>query len=267
MNTQDVAVITVAERLQRLNGYDVSPESAFMPRSASFGLAQADDAAETSSASVAGGAILTFVSGMTEQNKADIRHSYLFSSLVASKQFPKDNQGKEWYFKFLEVMQDCGWAIVRKNYSSEVASGKSFKMDQLVLKILGSVVAAAALPGPTSALMLKVAGDAIASLETSEKPLQVFDRNVIETGNGGFGVGSCHENPDGEVILALGTVRYIKRTNNTKVLFVNWDSSSVDLYKGESYLTMVPSQVEKARAIVLGKLGDRVVRNIEQYEI
>jgi hypothetical protein len=263
------AVVTLSDRVKRLQGYDISTGAVeIAPRILVDNPMMLNSEIEKPDrASVVGDGILAFVSGMSEQNKTDIQHSYLFASLVANRRYPADHQGKEWYQLFLQVMQDCGWVILQKYYDSVAASGRSFTMDQLVLKVLGSALTAAAIPGPTSLLMLKVATDAIAALEARDRPLRLFDQNIQESGTGGFGVATCHETPQGEVIMALGAVRFIKRTNQTQVLFVNWDSSSVDLYRGESHLTMVPAIINRTRAIILERLGDRAKTKIEEYEI
>jgi len=269
MNAKFDSVITLADRLERLNSYDISPDDVIVsPRIARYKTAGFDNEIEKPDrASIVGDAIMSFVSGMTAQNQADIQHSYLFASLVASKKYPRDDEGEEWYKTFLDVMQSCGWTILRHYHDKVAASGKSFKMDQLVLKILGSAVAAAAVPGPTSLLMLKVAGDAIAALQTNDKSLRLFDQNIQESGTGGFGVASCHETPHGEILMALGAVRFLKRTNQTKVLFVDWDSSSVDLYRGECHMTMVPTIINATREMIVAKLGERAKQKIDEYEI
>jgi len=263
---QTSTVLSVADRLERLNNYDVSSDQVVLaPRS--FAGVTAFDVEQPDQAAIVGEAIIAFVSGMSEQNQADVRNTYLFATLVANQEFPVERDGEKGYKIFMEVMQDCGWTILRGYYDSTKASGKSFTMDQLALTILGSAAAAAALPGPTSALMLKVATDAMASLQSSEQPLQVFDRNVKNKANGGFAVGSCLETPGKEVILTMGAVRFINRINQTKVLFVNWDSSSVDLYKGESHMTMVPFIIAKTRDIIAGKLGERAVTNVSKWAL
>ena len=85
-------------------------------------------------------------------------------------------------------------------------------MDKLVLEILGSVVAGVALPGPTTALMLKVAGDAIAALQKRDTAaLTVYERNLLQNGVGGISAGASVE-VDGEAIMAVGAVRFLPRT-------------------------------------------------------
>jgi len=140
------SVVTVADRLERLSSYDVTPEKIII-NSRSASAVMAFDIEEPSRASVVGDAILSFVSGMSDQNRADVLNTYLFASLAANKKYPADNQGKEWYQTFLQVMQDAGWIVLKRYYDSTFASGKSFTMDQLALTILSSAVAAAAVPG------------------------------------------------------------------------------------------------------------------------
>ncbi|WP_420652424.1 hypothetical protein, partial [Mesorhizobium japonicum] len=64
-------------------------------------------------------------------------------------------------------------------------------MDKLVLEILGSVLANVALPGPTSVLMLKVAGDAISALQKRDTAaLTAYERNLLDHGVGGISTGA-----------------------------------------------------------------------------
>lgn len=262
MSNDVFAVDTFPDRVERLSQYDISPVETVSARPLAL---PTFDELKPDRASVVGDGVLAFVSGMSSQNQQDIQHSYLFATLAANKKFPGDKQRKERYFFFLQVMQDYGWLILKDYYDSTSASGQSFKMDQLALQILASVLATVAVPGPSSALMLKVAGDAIKALQSTEKPLQLFERNVKDSGTGGFGLASCIENPGGEVIMALGVVNFTNKSNQTRVLFVDWNSGSVDLYRGECYMTMVPTIVNKTRDMVAQKLGDRAALKIAEY--
>nr|BFE91774.1 hypothetical protein GCM10020185_23100 [Pseudomonas brassicacearum subsp. brassicacearum] len=79
--------------------------------------------------------------------------------------------------------------------------------------------------------------------------------------------GTCVE-IDGEVSMMLGTVRFIRRNSATQVLFADWNSREVKLYKGESvFFEKVPSVVERTRDIIIGRLGNHAVSKIEEYEI
>lgn len=221
---------------------------------------------EPAKGTVVGEGILAFTESLSQQNQEDVLHAFLFASLVANKKFPLESQGKEWYACFIEVMYSIGWLPTQKYYNDMNVGGNTVRMDRLVLEILGSVIAGVALPGPATALMLKVAGDAINALKKRETALTLYERNMLEHGVGGIAAGTCTE-VNGEVTMALGMVRFIRDNSSTKVLFVDWDSRSVKLYRGESVFRKVPSLVEKNREYIRDKLGDNARSKIEKYEI
>jgi hypothetical protein len=255
----DVNESTVAACLDRLESYDVFP--AVGPRLFAF-----PEVEPPPKGAIVGEGILSFTGNLSSQNQEDAQHAFLFASLVATKQFPLESQGREWYYKFVEVMTHAGWVPTQKFYDDLNISGNTVRMDKLVLDILGSVVAGVALGGVTSALLLKVAGSAISALQKKEKALTLFERNLLEHGSGGMAAGTCTE-IDGEVTLLLGTVRFIRRNSATQVLFADWSSRDVKLYKGESVFRKVPTIVEQTRGTVIRKLGSHAVSKIEEYEI
>ena len=263
MSVNMIDSATVAACVRRLESYEI--DEVPVVRSRAFA-ASGIVVEEPSKGAVVGEGILSFVGNLSEQNQVDAMHSFLFASLVANKQFPYEYQGKEWYYKFVEVMTSAGWLTSQKYYNDIEISGNTVRMDQLVLEILGSVVAGLAIPGTASALMLKVAGDAITALKKKETALTLYERNLLEHGVGGMAAGTCTE-VNGEVTLALGTVRFIRKNTATQVLFMDWDSRDVQLYKGESVFRKVPYIADQTRDLIRTKLGTNAVSKIEGYEI
>ncbi|WP_095078225.1 hypothetical protein [Pseudomonas sp. Irchel s3h17] len=263
MFDENIDEAAVAVSAKRLRGYEI--DAVPVGRSRSFSTPE-DTIDAPSMASIVGEGVLAFTANLDAQNQEDVLHAFLFSSLVANKAFPLESQGKEWYYQFLEVMHSAGWVASQKFYNDLNVGGSSVRMDKLVLEILGSVVAGMAVPGPASVLMLKVAGDAINALKKHETALILYERNMLEHGVGGMSTGTCTE-VNGEVTIALGTVRFIRKNTSTKVLFVDWDSREVKLYRGESVFRKVPSLVEQNREYIREKLGANSKRKIESYEI
>ncbi len=260
MTIEYVEECAVADGVLRLKGYELDVP---VVRSSSFSMPVIDEPAK---GAIVGEGILSFTGNLSDQNREDVLHAFLFASLVANKKFPLESQGKEWYHLFVQVMTDAGWLPTQKYYNDMNVGGNTVRMDQLVLEILGGVVAGIALPGSTAALMLKVAGDAITALKKRERALTLYERNMLEHGVGGTAAGTCTE-VNGEVTLALGTVRFIRENKATQVLFVDWDSREVKLYRGESVFRKVHSIVEQTRDTILAKLGLNAKAKIEDYEI
>ncbi|UQS12621.1 hypothetical protein [Pseudomonas sp. HS6] len=248
--------------IKNLKEYDLGEPLAVAPRRM-FSLG--DDVETPSKGSIVGEGVLSFSGNLSGVNRADAQNAFLYASLVANKQYPAEHQGKEWYMIFREVMTNMGWAPVTRYYSDLKVGGTSVRMDQLVLQILGSVVAGVALPGPTSALMLKVAGDAIAALKQRETALTVYERNLLEQGVGGVTAGACTE-VNGVTIFAIGAVRFKRRNTSTKVMFVDVDVRNVDLYSGETVFEKNDALAEATRAFVSGKLVAHALKKID-YDI
>ena len=262
MNVVDgVYGMTAVGCVERIRNYEIADSSTL--RSRSFALPEVE---APEKAAIVGEGVLSFTGNLAGQNIDDVLHAFLFATLASNKAFPREEQGKEWYYHFVQVMTDAGWLPTQKFYNDINIGGNSVRMDELVLEILGAVVAGIALPGSTSALMLKVASSAINALKKRETALTLYERNMLENGVGGTAAGTCTE-INGEVTLALGTVRFIRKNTSTQVLFFDWDSRDVKLYRGESVFRKVPAIVEQTREVILEKLGINAKTKISNYPI
>jgi hypothetical protein len=225
--------------------------------------------AATPDAAVIANGVVSFVSGMGEQNKADVRNSYLYASLVASKRFPKEGDGAQWYELFATVMNQLGWTAVDKRYSRLSSKNTSLSMDQVSLQTIGSLVASAALPGAIGPALLKAASAALEGLKKAgnDKPVGLFNRNASKPDGGHFTLGACAEDEDGEVIMAFGAFHFLSKESKGSVLFANWNSASTQTYTGHARLVLNPLVYTMARDLVLTRLGQNIESAIAGYEI
>lgn len=263
MYNQAVNERYVGACLKALDECDLGNSQVIKPRNL---LIQNSDVEAPSRGSVVGEGILGFSGKLSAENKSDAQNAFLFATLAANVKYPLESQGAEWYLFFRDIMTKAGWTPVSRYYSDLEVAGTSVRMDKLVLEILASVVTGVTLPGPTSAMMLKVAGDAIAALQKRDTTaLTVYERNLLQHGVGGLSSAACVES-DGEAIMAVGAVRFLRRNTSTKVMFVDVDIRNVKLYRGETVFaknTLVANAVrEKIAAKLVGH-----VEKIDNIEI
>ncbi|MFJ4143465.1 hypothetical protein [Pseudomonas sp. NPDC089734] len=216
---------------------------------------------------VVAGSLIAFTEGVSRQNKDDVMDSFLFATLVANKAFNPEAQTQLWYSKYNEVLSTLGWLSTHWNYARYETTQQTFSMDQVGLEIIGSAIAAAALPGPTSAAMLKVAGDAIVALKSREKPLNLFERQVKTHKGGSFRIGACSESSDGFVNVGLGAVNFNSRIDVTNVLFWEWNTVDVSTYQGKNSLVLNSNIYKRHRGLIQDRLGNNAKRAIEEFEI
>lgn len=262
MNNQVVSQRYIDACVKNIGDYEL--DDAPIIRSRSLVL-PGDEIEAPSKGSIVGEGIISFSGNITGVNRTDAQNAFLYASLVANKRYPLENQGKEWYMLFREVMTHAGWAPISKFYSDLQVSGTSVRMDKLVLEILGSVVAGLAVPGPSTALMLKVAGDAIAALKERNTALTLYERNLLENGVGGVTAGACAD-VNGTTVFAIGAVRFARRNSSTKVLFVDVDVRNVGLYRGETVFEKNDFIAAATRETIARKLVAHLAKTID-YDI
>jgi hypothetical protein len=216
---------------------------------------------------VVGSNLLAFAEGVSRQNKQDVMDSFLFATMVANKAFNPETQSQEWYGRFNRVLSTQGWFSTNWNYSRYRSTHQQFSMEQAGLEILGSAIAAAALPGPASAAMLKVAGDAIVALKAQEKPLQLFERQTKTHRGANFRVGVCAESGEGTVTVAMGAVNFSANSTVTDVLFWTWNSADVSTFRGEDMLVFNTRAYARVRNQVQEQLSKSASLAISEFEI
>jgi hypothetical protein len=222
---------------------------------------------EPADAAVVGGSLVAFAQGVSRQNKDDVMDSLLFATLAANRRYSQEKNTDQWYRQFHTVLSTLGWVGTQWNYARYHASQQRFTMDKVGLEIVESAIIAAALPGPASLAMLKVAKDAIAALSKKEGPLGLFERQTKMHRGGNFRIASCAESEDGDVSIAMGAVAFHSALSVTNVLFWEWNKTDVETYKGENYLTLNSRLYSGHRDLVRQKLADKVKAAIEEFDI
>lgn len=216
---------------------------------------------------VVGSNLLAFAEGVSRQNKEDIMDSFQFATMAANKMFNPETQSQEWYARFNKVLGTLGWFSTNWSYSRYRSTRQQFSMDQVGLEIIGSAVAAAALPGPASAAMLKVAGDALVALKAQEKPLRLFERQTKTHHGANFRIGACAESEEGTVSMAMGAVNFSANSVVTDVLFWTWNSAEVSTFRGEDMLVFNARAYARVRDQVQEKLNKSSASAITEFEI
>jgi hypothetical protein len=220
-----------------------------------------------SQAAIVGSNLLAFAEGFSRQNKEDVMDSFLFATRVANKAFSAETQSQEWYGRFNKVLATLGWFSTNWSYSRYRSKHQRFSMEQAGLEILGSAVAAAALPGPASFAMLKVAGDAVAALKAQDKPLRLFERQTKTHTGANFRIGACTESTDGTINMAMGAVNFSTDSTVTNVLFWEWNSAQVSAFRGEDHLVLNTRIYATLRKKIQDRLSDSAASAIDEFAI
>lgn len=224
------------------------------------------DAEDDSNAAVVNNGVISFIEGMSALNREYIRKSYLLASSYVSDVLKVQRGSEAWYDEFIKVMVSLGWLPVRSAFERVSSSGKGLTVQVAALNII-TALAAASLAGPLLAALPKLAADALQALKQQPASFELFKRNSTVHQGGDFGLASCAET-GGEVMMVLATYSTHGVSKQLGLPFLEWDSSSVEAFSGQTCLVLNTSVVnEKTIQLMRESAGDKVQLAIAKYRI
>ena len=243
---------THAERLE----VDVQPRL----RAAAPPSAEADPAP---SAKLIKGQITAFTAGLTGQDKQDVEYTTLAAQLNSDVEVP-DNQSfagmQAWFKNYASVMSNLGW-IMSFDWEKYNASTRGLTMDKVVLEILAAVAS------QNGAAIAKSAIDALQSLDRGDGRLRLFNNSTMSDKAGKFLLGVASKQNDA-ISLAYGAFAMDYRTRDTGVLWFEWKSSDVSLYKDQKQATFNQAYYARgARSALETKLSDHAPTYVDDLDL
>lgn len=194
-------------------------------------------------AAIMGAGIVGFLEGMTRRNKRIVKNSYAYATITSKILFPNKADKVARYECFKKLMFAMGWTEHFGALNQLKVDTANLTMDNVALDIVYSAIGSAA--GTAGAAMKVVAEKTIEALKKQPEAIKLFERYALEGNGANFGVSVCKQDSDGDVAMVVGTVRYDTSANNTKVLFVEWSSSDVEMYQGKAHFTIHEEDLRK----------------------
>ena len=213
------------------------------------------------SALVTGNSVLSFVGGLTPQQKQDVQDCVLFAQMATDKAFPDKKLYRQERFDFYsEVLTLCGWGTTNESMKKVTGLKQKFTMDQVALEIISSVI------GVNKAL-LDIVTVVFKALQKTPKALALFENEAGGSESGDFQILPCIGTVDGEVVMIKSSFHFTSPKRVTKVLFWEWSHSSVNLYAGASNTTLNQKVYAGVRQTISDKLAFTTKKRIEKIEI
>lgn len=211
------------------------------------------------SAFVAGNSIVSFVSGLSLQNREDVLNSTLLMQMAADKRFDKTRQSKLWFKFYTEGLGKLGWTVSNSALQEYKPVQQSFTVDQIVLEILETVAGASGF-----APILQRSFD---SLRDKPEALQVFKENSSSGSISTFQIMPCSQTEEGDVAMLLNCMQMVKQINSREILFFTFKDSDVKIYRSAQMAVFNTKIYSHAREAVIEKLSNNANNFITRLEV
>lgn len=225
------------------------------------------NAEDDCNAAVVNNSVMSFAEGLSGLSREYIRKSYLLASSYVSDVLKIHRGTEAWYDEFIKVMISLGWLPVRSRFERVSHSGKGLSVQLAALNIIATMLASMSVSGPLITALPKLAADALEAMKQQPASFDLFKRNSTVHQGGDFGLASCVE-ADGELTMVLVTYSTQSVSKQVGLPFLEWDSSSVEAFSGQTCLVLNTSVVnEKTIQLMRESAGDKVQLAIAKYRI
>lgn len=229
-----------AERVRAVPG--VAATAARRRRSASAQLAPAADA------KVDVGSLLSFVEDVGEQDKSDVLYSVQLAQRGASGAFDRFTESQSWYRKYIEILENLGWATEQMAFSRFDQREGELRMDQAALAIITAIAT------QNQLAVLRESVAALAKLADDDGTIRLFDFHSSMQGSGNFQLGAVQRAANGALSMALGAFYFRSVDDRRRFLFFKWGSKDVNFWTAAQRMTLNTDFYARRRADVLARL-------------
>ncbi|MDB6001969.1 MAG: N-acetylmuramoyl-L-alanine amidase [Rhizobacter sp.] len=194
------------------------------------------------------GSVLCFVDGLAEQEKNDVLYSIQLAQRGASGVFDRFTQTQSWYQKYVEILENLGWASEQLAFSRYEQSDGDFRMDQAAL----AVITAIATQNQLAVLQQSVA--ALSKLSDDDATIRLFDFHASVEDSGNFQLGAVQRTANGAITLALGAFYFRSDDERKRFLFFKWGVQQVHFWTAAQRMTLNTDFYARRRDDVVRKL-------------
>jgi hypothetical protein len=215
------------------------------------------------SGALIGGQVAAFTAGLTGQDKQDVEYTTLAAQLNSDVVVP-NNQSREgmqaWFKNYATVMSNLGW-IMSFNWEQYTASTQGLTVDKAFLEVL------AAIATQNGVLIAQAALNAVSKLPTTDGHFRLFSNSSAGGKAGKFLLGVATKEKSA-LSLAYGAFAMDYQTRDTTVLWFNWKSSDVSIYKDQKIATFNQAYyANRGRAALEGKLAGHVETYVSNLDL
>ncbi len=194
------------------------------------------------------GSLMSFVEGVSEQEKNDVLYSIQLAQRGASGAFDRFTQSQFWYQKYVEILENLGWATEQFAFTRFDQTEGEFRMDQAALAIITAI----ATQNQLAVLQESVA--ALSKLAEDDGTIQLFDFHSSMEGSGNFQLGAVQRTANGALTMAAGAFYFRSVDERKRFLFFKWGAQQVNFWTAAQRMTLNSDFYARRRNEVIAKL-------------
>ncbi len=194
------------------------------------------------------GSLLCFVDGVSAQEKDDILYSVQLAQRGASGAYDRFTEAQAWYGKYIEILENLGWATEQMAFSRFDQSDGEFRMDKAALAIITAIAS------QNQLAVLQQSVSALSDLAQDDGTIGLFDFHASTQSGGNFQLGAVQRSANGALTMALGAFYFRSNDERRRFLFFKWGAHEVHFWTTAQRMTLNSNFYGHRRDEVLARL-------------
>lgn len=204
-------------------------------------------------ASVVGSDVISFVKGVTPEQRNDIVNASLLAQLVAKKKVLEPGtlaNVVRWYEEYFDVLTHIGFVIQDKGFAKYEEKSQDFEAHKAILDLATVLLAGA----PGALAVLKTTLGALEKMSGDSPWITLFNRESRSANTARFQVSLVDQDPNAQFLLSLIAFGLEAKAKVTQVLFLKFRSNEVKLQHHSGKVTINAQVLASVRNQIAQKL-------------
>jgi hypothetical protein len=184
-------------------------------------------------AAIVGSDVLSFVEGVTSEQRADIARSSLLAQLVAKQRVPDASRIYDWYEHYFDTLLNIGWLVQERSFAEYAEASRGFEAHEAILKVASSLLG----PGTAALAVVTATLDALGSLKADSPWITLFEEESRSANTAHFQV-SLVEPAGKDFMVSLMAFGLTAKSELTQVLFFKFAANEVTLKRYAGKVTV-----------------------------
>nr|WP_258536511.1 hypothetical protein [Pseudomonas sp. GW456-L13] len=225
------------------------------PRVRSLALSIASSPTKELNAVVLGNSLVGYGDKISLENMAIIENLITMSKMEATYEVSDSKDPKAWYHAFTKCMEELGCFVPDKGYSKYSATSLKVTMDNVMVDIIQAAVEAAKAAIPGASVLSAVTSSTLDALKKEPEAINLLNLESKNAEGVRLSTIPCEQMANGIILIAIGAVDHQGGGKDGGLLFVDWKTSSLDIFHGKSFITFNPVRYAEIKSDIEEYLG------------
>lgn len=206
-------------------------------------------------AAVVGSDVISFVKGITQEQRRDLVNASMLAQLVAKKKFPEptDLAGVlAWYDEYFTVLSQVGFVIQDKGFAEYTEGGETFEAHEAILDVAKVVLAGA--PGALAVVTKTL--ESLQKMSDDSPWITIFHRESRTAHTARFQVSLADADEHAGLLVTLMAFGVQAQSKVTQVLFFKFRKHAATLHHHSGKVTINAPVLAGVRDDIAKKLRD-----------